>query len=401
MVSRSLLVGAVSAVSGALASSLSCPVDAPLSCQNTTSYENTCCFNYPGGDLLLTQFWDTDPSTGPADSWTIHGLWPDNCDGSYDQFCDTTREYTNITDILKKDAPCVLDYMSVYWKDYQGNDESFYEHEFSKHGTCISTLNPSCYDNYRPTQEVKDYFYRAVKLFQGLPSYKWLAEAGIVPSTTATYTLANIQAALSKHYGHNVIVNCNSKKELDELWYHYHVQGNIQTGTFVPVDPVGSASTCPSTGIKYLPKYQTPASTTTTSSATATSTRPASTGPAALSGKGYFYVDSPGLASGSFLISGGTWYRNGGTPATYTATPVGDGLTFTLNTSKGKCLVANSVLTCAAANTDSSAFGFDGTYLTYGGSNTFYTDSVPSGTTQATVYTAQKAVSLQAYWSPL
>ena len=22
-----------------------------------------------------TQFWDADPSTGPVDSWTIHGLW--------------------------------------------------------------------------------------------------------------------------------------------------------------------------------------------------------------------------------------------------------------------------------------------------------------------------------------
>lgn len=25
--------------------------------------------------LLQTQFWDTDPSTGPSDAWTIHGLW--------------------------------------------------------------------------------------------------------------------------------------------------------------------------------------------------------------------------------------------------------------------------------------------------------------------------------------
>lgn len=35
-----------------------------LSCHNTTVQADLCCFNAPGGQLLLTQFWDTDPSTG-------------------------------------------------------------------------------------------------------------------------------------------------------------------------------------------------------------------------------------------------------------------------------------------------------------------------------------------------
>lgn len=46
-----------------------------LSCHNTTAVQNLCCFNAPGGSLLQTQFWDTNPASGPADSWTIHGLW--------------------------------------------------------------------------------------------------------------------------------------------------------------------------------------------------------------------------------------------------------------------------------------------------------------------------------------
>ena len=50
-------------------------LDFPLSCTNTSVVPNTCCFNYPGGELLQTQFWDTDPATGPANHWTIHGLW--------------------------------------------------------------------------------------------------------------------------------------------------------------------------------------------------------------------------------------------------------------------------------------------------------------------------------------
>lgn len=75
MLSRYLIVEAALAVGSAMAASKACPVDAPLSCQNTTAVADTCCFEHPGGQVLMTQFWDTAPSTGPADSWTIHGLW--------------------------------------------------------------------------------------------------------------------------------------------------------------------------------------------------------------------------------------------------------------------------------------------------------------------------------------
>lgn len=52
-----------------------CPADSPLSCHNSTAAPDSCCFIYPGGQLLLTQFWDTNPTVGPVDSWTLHGLW--------------------------------------------------------------------------------------------------------------------------------------------------------------------------------------------------------------------------------------------------------------------------------------------------------------------------------------
>lgn len=59
---RSLAVAALIAV--ASADPKSCPSDTPLSCHNTTAVQDTCCF-IPSGQLLLTQFWDTDPATGP------------------------------------------------------------------------------------------------------------------------------------------------------------------------------------------------------------------------------------------------------------------------------------------------------------------------------------------------
>jgi ribonuclease T2 len=61
--------------------------------------------------------------------------------------------------------------MNTYWKDVNGDDESFWEHEWGKHGTCVSTLNPSCYNGYTSKQEVGDYFQKAVDIFKTRDTY--------------------------------------------------------------------------------------------------------------------------------------------------------------------------------------------------------------------------------------
>ncbi|KAI9844320.1 MAG: Ribonuclease T2 precursor (RNase T2) [Thelocarpon superellum] len=203
-----------------------------------------------------TQFWDANPSTGPSDSWTIHGLWPDRCDGSFEQYCDSSRQYTDISGIVQSAGnQNLLELMNTYWKDVNGNDESFWEHEWGKHGTCISTLDTGCYTDYAPHEELLDFLNTTVTLFQHLDTYQTLANAGIVPSTTATYTLAEIQDAISSVRGYAVTLGCQ-RGQLNEVWYHFNVMGSVQTGTFLPTSPDGSKSTCPSTGIKYLPKSQ-------------------------------------------------------------------------------------------------------------------------------------------------
>ncbi|KAL9601259.1 MAG: hypothetical protein Q9219_002664 [cf. Caloplaca sp. 3 TL-2023] len=370
----------------------SCP-DAQLSCQNTTTVADTCCFNAPGGQLLQTQFWDTNPPTGPSDSWTVHGLWPDRCDGTYDQYCDPNRQYTNISSIISAAGQTdLLNYMNTYWKDYQGNDESFWEHEWDKHGTCISTLEPGCYTDYKPQEEVVAYFQKTVNLFKTLDSYSFLSAAGIVPSTTKTYTAAEINAALTKPRGVQVSIQC-SNSALDEIWYFFNVRGSVQTGDFVPTNPDGAKSDCPATGIKYLPKGATSPPSTTLS--TATTAPPSPTPGVPFSGRGTLPVTSGGKVNGC-IISGGTWYTTG-TCATFTAAASGPG--FTLTSSKGKCAVSNNVLTCSAAITAPTVFSStaDGK-LAYNGSSSFYTGSVPTGSIQAAVSVAQQATTLTIGW---
>lgn len=306
--------------------------------------------------------------------------------------------------------------MDTYWVSDSGTNEAFWEHEWGKHGTCISTLEPGCYTDYTPQEEVVDFFNTVVTLFKTLPSYTWLSNAGIVPSSTTTYTLADILAALQSPRGVTAVIQCKNTNELDEIWYFYDVQGSVQTGTFIPTNPGtdlhllllltlltseldGSKTDCPATGVKYLPKSGSGTSpTTSTSITTSTTTAPGTTPTTApgtpFSGKGTLQVTSGGASNGC-IISAGTWYI-GGTCATFTATVSDTG--FTLASSKGLCAVQNADLVCGSSVSTATVFMSSGGELAYADNAAFYASSVPSGTVQATVSTATLAQALTITW---
>ena len=169
---------------------------------------------------------------------------------------------------------------------------------------------------------------------------------------------------------------------LNEIWYHYDVRGSLQTGEFVPADPDGTKSTCPATGIKYLPKGSgstPPGTTTTIGTGVPQPTAPPGT---PFSGKGYLNVLVNGSKKGC-IISKGSWYTTG-TCATFTAASVDTG--FTLSSSKGKCAIVGGALSCDASVASGTGFtNVDGN-LAAGGSQNWSADSVASGSTQVVVY---------------
>ncbi|KAL2002725.1 hypothetical protein VTN02DRAFT_6108 [Thermoascus thermophilus] len=348
-----------------------------LSCETRFSGQDTCCFNYPGGQILQTQLWDTDPATGPDDSWTIHGLWPDHCDGGFDQFCDSKRQYSNISLILVDSGRGdLLDYMGVYWKDFRGDDADLWEHEWNKHGTCISTLETKCYSDYLPQQEVVDYFDKTVEIFQKLPSYEILAKAGIVPSHEQTYTLEEIQGALREAHGADATVRCRYGS-LNEIWYHFNVAGRLQTGDFVPSDPDGPKSNCPATGIRYLPKR---------SKSTPTDPSPPTGNP--FEGKGYLRVFRENQQRGC-VIGRGTWLMAGAC-ATFRTKKVSAG--FTLQSRKGPCAFdKNDVLICGPHVRRPSVFTSIDNKLAYNGNTTFFADKAPKGPVQSQIFASSSA----------
>lgn len=59
LISRGFVAASVLTISGVFAGTpLTCS-NPQLSCQNTTTVSDLCCFNAPGGQLLQTQFWDS------------------------------------------------------------------------------------------------------------------------------------------------------------------------------------------------------------------------------------------------------------------------------------------------------------------------------------------------------
>jgi len=231
-----------------------CGTNGESSCHNTTVQTDLCCFESPGGLISQTQFWDTNPVTGPVDSWTIHGLWPDNCDGTFSSSCDPSRFYSSITDILNNAGRSdLVDYMTTYMVSNSESPEKFWEHEWNTHGTCYSTLGPSCYSSSTTGQDAADFFNAVVNLFKTLPTYTWLSNAGILPDSSATYTLHQLTSALSSASGGYTPALYCSHRSLYQIYWYFNLKGSLVDGSFVPISaPI--AGNCPSSGIQYLPK---------------------------------------------------------------------------------------------------------------------------------------------------
>eukprot|EP00638_Chattonella_subsalsa_P018001 CAMPEP_0117893682 /NCGR_PEP_ID=MMETSP0950-20121206/25476_1 /TAXON_ID=44440 /ORGANISM="Chattonella subsalsa, Strain CCMP2191" /LENGTH=532 /DNA_ID=CAMNT_0005753997 /DNA_START=67 /DNA_END=1665 /DNA_ORIENTATION=+ len=117
-------------------------------CSSTTAFEF----------FILAQSWqpefcygnyDKYPGcTNPKDFWkenlTVHGLWPQNLDGSYPCSCEGDPFYPGVI------ATVGMTWMVNDWpnvKDAQPNDpayEDFWQHEWDKHGVC-SQLDQATY----------------------------------------------------------------------------------------------------------------------------------------------------------------------------------------------------------------------------------------------------------------
>lgn len=130
--------------------------------------------------------------------------------------------------------------MNKYWVNQGASNDEFWAHEFSKHATCYSTFDVPCYGpEYVEHEEVMEFFETAIMYYLRVPTYKWLEEAGIVPSNVTGVSLGDVQGALAKAYGATPYIGCSGPRYntteagqgsndggrtvISEVWYYSHV----------------------------------------------------------------------------------------------------------------------------------------------------------------------------------
>eukprot|EP00943_MAST-04B_sp_MAST-4B-sp1_P003213 g3213.t1 len=78
---------------------------------------------------------------GCTDGWTLHGLWP-----QWGESCSREKfDYNEISDLAEQ--------LNQFWPSCNGSSKDFWEHEWSKHGTCSGMSQ-------------HDYFSKALSLVQ-------------------------------------------------------------------------------------------------------------------------------------------------------------------------------------------------------------------------------------------
>ena len=133
--------------------------------------------------------------------------------------------------------------MAQFWPSLSnGGNDAFWQHEWSKHGTCALDVLPS-----QP-----DFFASSLALRAKYDIVAALGKAGYAPSNTEGFTLAQLNAALAAAYGGDVLarVSCDANGFIRELSLCFDKQ-------FMPLQcPIASApGACAqaSTRTLYLP----------------------------------------------------------------------------------------------------------------------------------------------------
>ena len=91
----------------------------------------------------------------PKNIWTIHGLWPSYKNGTIENWCNGKNDI----DIDIKNQS-LYDYMVVFWPGLYSTNESFWGHEYNRHGYCYNQRNNIDVNDY------ETFFLKTIEIYE-------------------------------------------------------------------------------------------------------------------------------------------------------------------------------------------------------------------------------------------
>lgn len=143
--------------------------------------------------FLLVQQWPAAYGRGPS-FFTLHGLWPSRNGPSYP--CQCSSEALDMQALQP-----IIGELDTYWPTLmQGNNEHFWSHEWSKHGTCCGQ-EPSLDSQLK-------FFNTTVQLRKKFDFVKAFAAKGIQPGSGTSYQPQQLLDAGREAFGAEPLLGC-------------------------------------------------------------------------------------------------------------------------------------------------------------------------------------------------
>ncbi|CAG9327639.1 unnamed protein product [Blepharisma stoltei] len=111
-------------------------------------------------------------------NFNIHGLWPERWSGTYPESCGSDYSF----EISEETSESLMS----YWLSYNGDQKVFWEHEWTKHGTCVT-----------PAITCNTYFELGVQMYEDLKILETLQSKGVIPSNAVEVNRTAVQTAFS------------------------------------------------------------------------------------------------------------------------------------------------------------------------------------------------------------
>lgn len=137
----------------------------------------------------------------PQPKFTIHGLWAQQRPRGGVNGCPVEKYDGEKLEPIIKDMHNFWPTLSTY------GDESFWRHEWNKHGGCAFVAEG--------INSFFSYFEATIRLFRRLRINETLRESGYVPSDQVEYPAEDIQYAITEMHRAHVNLNCYIHPETD------------------------------------------------------------------------------------------------------------------------------------------------------------------------------------------